>query len=472
MHVRWKSLVAAVLAVVIVLVSSTEAHAAGVTTHAWMGLNAVDLVTNPDLHALLDANRGQVEGGAQFPDSGYINSSVGTPGGDYGEEAHWQRFYDAYADRIRSDPACIDLTAPHGPCAPEVAHLMGMAAHGMGDEVWDWLFEPTSPDHGEQFLPPELSAVVKVGGIEFQMDMIAIADHGRPTSPDTPALPNVPDLVASFAALGRPDITAAGLGTGKSLMGVLRAGEGGLAPTYASQVEAAMPWTSAHMITAPGGVDFAARAIAAEYENLWGRLLGDQPATRVSVTYPADGQTDVPTTGWDRASFDPGSHPEGGGARNRIAAALTYSRPYVADAADATSHIVPQLPDGAMTLVVDATGVAVPLKDGYPKSVPYSPDAGEHVLDIQPAADLTPCTTYRVAVTNHLIDANQRPVVPTSWTFRTDGCPADPGPSTPGTGAPTTTGPTTTAPSTTNVGTAVSPAVVARPVAAVPVFTG
>ena len=38
-----------------------------------------------------------------------------------------------------------------------------------------------------------------------------------------------------------------------------------------------------------------------------------EPETEVSVTYPADGQTDVPATGWDRAEFLPGSHPDRGG---------------------------------------------------------------------------------------------------------------------------------------------------------------
>ena len=48
------------------------AGAAGMTTHAWMGVTAIDLVQNPQLKALLKANRTQVWAGAQFPDSGYV----------------------------------------------------------------------------------------------------------------------------------------------------------------------------------------------------------------------------------------------------------------------------------------------------------------------------------------------------------------------------------------------------------------
>ena len=440
-------LVAAVVAVVVVS-WSVPAQAAGVTTHAWMGLDAIDLVSDPALRALLDAHRGQVEGGAQYPDSGYFNSTLGVPGGDYGEEAHWQRFHDAYADQIAGRDDCGDLTDPDGPCADEVAHLMGMAAHGLGDQVWDWLFEPYAPQYGEEFLPPELAAFVGPGGIEFQMDMVAIARHGRWTDPDTPPLPSPPDLEAAFASVGRGDITQFGLTEGKKNMKIIRDVEGSLAPTYAPQVEAAMPWTSANMITAPGGVDFGAVAIAGLYDNLWGRLLGDQPATAVSITYPAPGQVDIPSTGWV-ADFGPGSHPNRGPATNRIAAVLTYSRPYVADASDTTTHVPQQLPPGAMTLADTATGLAVPLMAGYPKSVPYTADPGEHMIAIQPAGDLAACATYEVAVTEALLDADLEPVTPTAWSFTTDGCPDVP-PSSSTTTSTSTTSTSSTSTSTTS----------------------
>jgi hypothetical protein len=456
-----RRLIAVAIGVVVLASSSaSEVDAAGVTTHAWMGLDAIDLVSDPDLHAILDAHRGQVEGGAQYPDSGYMNNVLNVPGGDYGEEAHWQRFHDAYAEQIMSRNDCGDLTDPDGPCAPEIAHLMGMAAHGLGDQVWDWLFEPYAPQHGEEFLPPELSAFIGPGGIEFQMDMIAIARHARWTAPDTPALPSVTDLHAAFTAVGRPDITEFGLTTGKTNMGSLRNIEGILTPQYADQVEAAMPWTSANFLTAPGGVEFGAAAIAALYENLWGKLLGDQPPTEVSITYPLDGQSGVPATGWV-ANFGPGSHPNRGPATNRIAAVLTYSRPYVEDASDPNTHIPQELPAGSMALVDTTNGLPVPLMAGYPKSVPYGPDAGEHMIALQPAADLHACTTYLVRVTEALLDANLDPVRPTQWRFTTDGCPDLP-PTTSTTSTTSTTDPVEPgAPSTTSTRVGLSAAPVA-----------
>jgi hypothetical protein len=89
-----------------------RADAAGIVTHAWMALDAIDLVDANDLRALLRAHRDQVRAGAEFPDGGYWTRTLGTPGGDYGEEAHWQRFVEAYTAQIRNDPACGRLTHP------------------------------------------------------------------------------------------------------------------------------------------------------------------------------------------------------------------------------------------------------------------------------------------------------------------------------------------------------------------------
>jgi hypothetical protein len=468
----WRSKVLGGATVVLLVLGSVlvgTAGSAGVTTHAWMALDAIDLIDDVDLRSLLDANRSYVEAGAQFPDSGYWNNTIGgVPGGDYGEEAHWQRFFDAYADQIRDDPSCGELTDPDGPCAPRIAHLMGALGHGYGDQVWDWLFEPNAPDFGESYVPPDLEALFGTGGVEFQMDIVAIGVHGRATSPDTPPWPDVEKLAEAFAAAGRPDITVGGLQSGKEGMTIIRNAEGALTPTYLDDILENMPETASRMVTAPGGIEFAARGIARAQENLWGRILGDQPATEVAQTYPADGDTEVPVTGWDRASFLPGSYADRGGARNRIAAGLTYARPYVGSAAG-TANVTTELPAGAMTLTDVSTGLAVPIKDGYPRSVPYGPDAGEHLIDIQPAGNLNACTTYRVDVTDRLIDANGRSVIPMSWTFQTDGCPDPPGPTS--TTTTTSTGQVDSVPAT-STAPAVAGITAAAATVATPRFTG
>ncbi len=384
------------------------AGAAGMTTHAWMAESAIDLVEDGDLAALLEANVAQVRSGARFPDGGY------GPGNVYGEEAHWQRFTDVYAEIIREKETCGDLTAPTGPCAAQIAHLMGIVAHGTGDEVWDWLFEPNSPDLDEYYLPDELSAFQDGGGQELVMDLVAIGVHHRPGGAP-PALPNEADLLAAFAASGQQGVTAEQLDFGQQYIDIVYAAESSWVPAHLPGVLRNMPWMSNNMVSGPGGVEYAARAIAGQWDDMWQRLLGEDPTTVVSATYPADQQRRIPATGWER-SFAPGSHPDRGGARTRISASLTYALPYRHPGGEPAPE---QLPPGSMTLTDVDHDAAVPLMAGYPRVVPYGPDAGTHTVALQPAEDLTPCTWYRVDVTEALLDADGDGVTPTSWEFRT-----------------------------------------------------
>jgi hypothetical protein len=68
------------------------------------------------------------------------------------------------------------------------------------------------------------------------------------------------------------------------------------------------------------------------------------------------------------------------------------------------------------------TGQLVAAAGGYPRIVPYNPEAGEHVIAFQPAGDLAPCRWYEVETTTALVDARQHPVTPAAWRFETSGC--------------------------------------------------
>jgi hypothetical protein len=394
------------------------AGAAGIVTHAWMALDAVDRVRDPALHALLDAHRDQVRAGAEFPDGGYWTRSFGTPGGDYGEEAHWQRFIDAYVDGIRHDASCGDLRDPNGPCAPQIAHAFGAAGHGMGDEVWDWLFEPNGPGFGEDYLPPAWAGFVGPGGLEAQMDVWVIAHDHRPTGP-TPDLPDAGRIIDAFTAIGRGDISIDALPVGENMLEVERGVEDAWVADHSAAVERAMPWTTSHVTSSAGGVGFGSVAIAGYYDGLWDRLLGQPQRTRVSAVAPADGSRSVPPSGWT-GDYGPGSNVGNSGGLTRIAAALSSALPFNAMAGG--PPVSSELPADAFRLRVVATGALVPPRSGYPRIVPYGPEAGEHVVAFQPAGDLSPCTRYRAEITRALLDAAGQPVVPASWTFRTSGC--------------------------------------------------
>ena len=389
------------------------AEASGIITHSWMATDAIPRVDDPALRAVLNRNRADVEAGAHFPDSGYA------PGLAYGEAAHWPRFHEEVAERIA---ATCDLDAPSESCERSIAHLFGAVAHGIGDQVWDWLFEPNGPDRGESYVPPPLQGSFSPNGLEMQMDLVAIRDYDRRTSPAIPEWPVPRRLRAAFTATGETGAGGDALHNGYIAISVARNAERQLTADYHDDIVRNMRWTSSHIVTAPGGIRFAARAIAAAWDDLWARMRGETPTTSVSVTYPADGETGVPATGWDRESFQPGSAPDRGGARNRITAVLSASLPY---APLPGQDVDEQLPPGAMVLTDTVTDLPVPLMAGYPKQVPYGAESGEHAIDLQPEDDLEPCRTYRVDVTESLVDLNEQPVAPASWTFTTDGCPGD-----------------------------------------------
>lgn len=403
------------------LAPSAPAAAAGMITHTWMAEEAVELLDTPELRELILAHLDQMRSGAKFPDGGYF------PGSIHGEEAHWQRFADVRVEMLRARSDCGDLADPDGPCAAEIAHLMGTVAHGTGDEVWDWLFEPHSPDRDEYYLHPDLSAFQDEGGQELVMDLVAIARYGVQEH-FVPPLPSKPDLIAAFEAAGLPGVMDSQLEFGQTLFSVLYGVESAWAADHADAVMANMPWMSENLVTAPGGVEYAARSIAGQWEALWAQILGEPQRTRISNTYPADTETGIPASGWIR-TYLPGSHRGRGGARTRISASLTYSLPYREPGGPGVSN---QLPAGAMILSERDTGAVLPTLASFPRAVPYTADPGEHTIGIQPGVELEPCTWYQVDVTEALLDARHEPVEPYSWSFRTGAdaegtaCPDDP----------------------------------------------
>ncbi len=444
---RYRGVAAALIAAVCMAGTGSSAHAAGMTTHAFMADKARSYLPPGPLRTLMTRQRGALLAGAAYPDGGYAVASV--PGGAYGEETHWERFIDAFAQEIRGRPDCGDLTKANGRCAPLVAFLLGAAAHGLGDEMWDWLFEPNAADKGEvpassitsSGLPgaEQLGALPVLGeanSIEFAMDMVAIVDHRR-TLELPLSTPPIADLLKTYDAVGRPDITAQGITAGNAVVMAALTAERLLAHTTEyRRVKRTMPYTAAHMYDESGGVVDVAQGIAGYVTALWVKLTDParrHPAPEVIAVHPEPNERGVPTV-WPAGLTGPG--PRGGGAPNRILAVLGNALPYRPLATSTTD--VPAIPPAGFTLRERDSGVPVALLPGWPKAGPYGPDSGEHTMGIYPAQDLKPCTWYRVSVTSAVVDHAGVPVVPRTWDFQTRsatspapaGCQAgpDPGP--------------------------------------------
>jgi hypothetical protein len=402
-------------AALIAAVLPAPAGAAGITTHAFMAERATDHVGDPALQRLLRVGREAVLSGAAFPDGGYAVSSM--PGGDYGEVSHWERFVNAYAAHLRADPGCRPIESPDGPCASKVAHLMGVAAHGMGDEMWDWMFEPHMADHHESPVHPVyrsgLPGAAEMADLppgslantsEYAMDLIALVDHWRWPNIGLYA-PPFDDLLAVYGSIGRGDVRREGLAAGHAALHAAMAGErAAIAADYA-RVKTTMPWTSAHMHDAPGGVEDTARSIAGYYEMLWRKLTGaGHPPPRVAGVQPEDGEQGV-TTEFSPALTGPG--PNGGGAEQRIVAVLA-------------SAVDPATVTPSNFRLYGENGFQVKPLAGFPRPGPYGAGDGTHSLMFHPARDLTPCRRYTAVLTRGIRDlAGARLPEQFAWSFVT-----------------------------------------------------
>ena len=416
----------ALLTILVLLALPAPAWAAGETTHAWMAQRAIRYVSDPQLKALLNVHVLELQSGAAYPDTGYwvdgyVPDSVSK---DFGEESHWEPFVNDYVAHVRSKKLCGALTNPLALCAGLVAHLMGVAAHGMGDEVWDWLFEPRVTDFGEDaghnfFAPgnpgaPLDSSRLPTGNplddvsssIEYAMDEVAISAHGRWLVPNT-SPPPVSDLVAVYrrrhGKVGSEHILA-----GHAVSAAAMALERAVAPEEGPRIQDKdMPRSAAAFVTAPGGVDFSARAIAGYYDALWRKLVA--PATaipKVVATYPPDGARGVPVV-WQPAKTAPG--PATGGGELRVWAALGH-----AVAADSLT--------GETFAVFGPDGQRVDPLPGFPRLGPWGP-YGTHSMLWYPAGDLAPCTRYTAVVGTGIRDLAGRSLpAEKRWSFTTAGC--------------------------------------------------
>lgn len=411
-------------AAICALALPSHASASGVTTHAFMAERAIPFVSEPRLRDLLASHVNEVLAGAHYPDAGYGSSSY--PGGDFGEVTHWERFVNAYAAHLRGRADCAPLDDPSGPCASQVAHLMGVAAHGMGDEMWDWLFEPQMADYGESPVHPfyraGLPGSAELGSVppgslintpEFAMDNIALAEYGR--APKIPTyLPPVDDLLPTYRSIGRTDITEDGIYAGHALITAALTGERmGLAAEY-PRVKLTMPRSAAAYLEGAGGVIDTAQAIGGYYDNVWAKLTTDgHPAPRIVNVNPKPG-ADTVKLDWLPVRASPG--PVGGGAADRIIAVLANSLD--------VSSITPDT-----FYLLDGDGRRVAPAPGFPKPGPYGGGDGTHSMMFYPAENLVPCTRYTAVVSDGVRDhAGASLTAPGSWSFTTRAAGTDPCP--------------------------------------------
>ena len=252
----------ALLALALLLLPA-PALACGQTTHVWVSLEAVgSLPDGPIADLLADpALRNILVNGTMFPDGGY---AVSDP---YGELAHWEPLQQAYLGWIRDEfgGAYDSLEAKQ-----HIAFLLGLASHGLSDEVFDSLFYELSraydPGHDEQ-----------VTGLDTASDVTFAADVGGIPQPTSWAPFDV--LASVYRDRLGYDVAVDTLQAGHSFLYTALAYTD-WARTSEERLEtftAEFPWAAARMNdpSVPGSPPRQAPIVALYWQQIWERLHAD-----------------------------------------------------------------------------------------------------------------------------------------------------------------------------------------------------
>ncbi len=216
--------------------------------------------------------------GAAFTDSGYAvrTGPFQSRARAYSEHTHWEPFIEDFIEWIReNDPPPWDTPESRR----RVAFLMGCAAHGLQDEVFDslFLYQVDEHDHGGQ-------DEADPGSDGF----LALDGHIRlaPT-PDIP----METLLELYSDLGE-DITEGVIQLGVDLLMNIYLNDGpgiSIAESLGEDYEEQIPWTRAHYLdpNIPGSLRAEINPTAAYLEALWARLNGEADGADLVIhAYP------------------------------------------------------------------------------------------------------------------------------------------------------------------------------------------
>jgi hypothetical protein len=258
----------------------STAHANGQTTHLWITDAAVSHVENESLQALLTTQPHPLRAGTMFPDGGYAVDH------GYGEAAHWEPFQDAYRDWIRD--AFPDLSSPQA--APHIAFYLGLASHGMADQVFDSMYMERSRIYDSEHGWADQST-----SLDTAQDIVFASLTGAQQVPDDWIPEHFPAL---FADLGI-DVGMDTLEAGQSRLELAVSGVGGLSTVDATVTinEDAFPWGCSHLLdeAVPGAPPFEAKVVARYWGHLWSELHGEPGQLEVIGAFPSPDSLGHPT---------------------------------------------------------------------------------------------------------------------------------------------------------------------------------
>ena len=271
------------LSLVMALSAAAPALANGQTTHIWITLHARehlppgelrDLVFRADLEPMLI-------NGSMYPDGGYA------VGDGYGELAHWETIQSPYLAWI----AANHQTPWADDASEHIAFLLGMASHGMADQVFDSLYMERAKvyDAGSDWANESMDEATDVAWVAY---------HGESYEAPPLWVPSEP-LIPLYASEGDHDVTADTVETGQQLLAFALAyvAAAGQDPSAVSEYEAQFPWATSHLHEeyAAGNPLCEAEVVALYWQSLWDRLNQSPRPSPLLVAFPTSGSLGHPT---------------------------------------------------------------------------------------------------------------------------------------------------------------------------------
>jgi hypothetical protein len=251
------------------------ALANGQTTHLWITHEAIEELPAGELRSFLEkpAHRAALDNGTMFPDGGYAT------GHGYGEVAHWEPFQDRVRDWILEE-----FDDPMDPSAGDaVAFYLGLASHGMADQVFDALYMERSKqiDAAHGWASGE--------SLDTSSDIVWASITGRQIPPD-PWYPSA--MVALFESAGvAVDEETISTGQTRLKLAVDLVGNLGTDPEGVKQHTEHFPWGCANLDnpSTPGAPYSEAKIVADYWLALWADLQGEAPELDLLTTFPKEG---------------------------------------------------------------------------------------------------------------------------------------------------------------------------------------
>ena len=270
------------------LAAPRAAAANGGNSHAWITFHAIDHLPDGHLKELLTRPelRQMLVNGAVFPDGGYVVDD------DYGEMAHWEPFIEAYLGWMRDS---LDPPFNRGEPAEHVAFLMGIASHGMADQVFDSTFMDAARIHDAAGWSDEL-----LDSFDTATDVLLVADTGANYLDTLPWVPAAEMSALYLDAFGY-EVSANVLDSTQELLhrfvlnyAVSSAADPADVQRYAEQY----PWAAEHLMepSEVGSPPCEGEVVADYFLAIWDRLHDvSGPQNHLIATYPRDGAAGHPT---------------------------------------------------------------------------------------------------------------------------------------------------------------------------------